>query len=1203
MASQGGAIVSFAAGLSVGGTGVAGSVSVFTLNDHTYAYLGNSAQVDAGGNVLVAAQDVTGSSMLDGTVALGFEGVGVGGSVGINVINKDTEAYVGPSAVVNAMAQNTTGMTVFQNGVGSDGSFSTTTANGVAVQAESSEGVFTIAASGAGGFFGGLAGAVTVNIVGATTKAYIGAGALINQNLTGADLSQSVSVAAADTATLRGIDGALAGTNVSFLVGALAGGVDVGIIRNQTSAYIDTGAQVHANANVDVFALAYKSGDSLAISAAIGNVGIAGSVSVYLIDAGVSSDALSSLSAHDGSGNTTGGYADSQANASAITSQLGGYSQMGTDQSSLLVMQGVSAGQSAVQSAAPTNQVSGTLDASVAPQGTSAYIGGSAVVSAGGALDVEANERVALQVIAGGGALGVATIGGSVALVTVGSLTQAYIDNGATVSAGGNVIVHAGYTLAPLGSNPMVSAYGGNAGLVAALGAQVAIVTDTSTQSAHVGETSAFGSAPTSSNGGAKVLQAGQLTIEADGTRTLTARAAGGEASLGLVAGAAVGKATEQGATRAYLGDYVQVGQGSGSVNSLSLSANSTTTASADTFAIAVGIGAGSANVADAEITPSIQASLGSGSQVLVGQNILVEAASHEEATASDFGVDAGGLAVGVTLADATMSPTVKAFIDRGAQVTASNGFVTVQATHDTLNGAQSTGSASGVSAGTGEGANITATSAALIDSYIGSGATVDAGGTVTVDAASTNLTGANANTLSVGVILNVGAIFATATAGGHVNAYVDTGAVVGTTVQQAGGLDVEAAGVHQSTANVDLRGGGAFSGQGGNATANTNPTLSAYLGNGSSVDVTGNVTVKATSTTEGHAKTTGASGGIVDVNESLANVHLTPTINAYLGSNATILAGGTITVAALHGSTPAQVSDGSFTPAQVDSNDEITFAPLAHGLQTGDTVTYAQNGNPPIGGLTDGRVYPVIKVNDTTLKLGPSFDASRVNTVNDTVVFSSPHDLQTGDQVIYENNGGTPIGGLTPGNPYLVRVIDPFTIKLVDPAQGLLTPTPFNPSSKVSNNTINLSGFGNGQAVTYRAPAPVEISPTQVSNSTINLGTDGNGNPIPSGYGNGQAVIYSLAPGGTPIGGLTPGTTYYVIVVATNEFQLSATRDSHGNPGLPSPRTPPTPSGTSSSHGPISRRSAAWCPAKPTTWSTPPRPASSWRRPPAAAP
>jgi FG-GAP-like repeat/FG-GAP repeat len=1159
VARQGGAIVSFAGGLSVGSAAVAGSVSVFSLNDQTLAYIGAAAKVNAGGNVQIAAQDDTGSSMIDGTVALGFDTVGVGGSLALNLITKDTEAYVGAGATVNASAQNSTAMTVFQSGVGFGGSFSTTTANGVAVQAESSEGVFTTAASGAGGAFGALAGAVTVNIIGATTKAYIGAGALVNQNLTGAAASQSVNVAAADSAILRGIDGALAGTNVAFLAGALAGGVDVGIIRNTTSAYVDNNARVHANGNVNVFALNYKSGDSLAISAAVGNIGIAGSVSVYSIDAGVSSDALSSLTAHNaGNSSTAGGYSDSQANASAITSQLGGYARMGSDQSSLLVKQAVSAAQSALKGAAPNSQTSTTLNASVPPTGTSAYIGSSAVVSAGGALDLDATELDALRVIAGGGTLGVGTIGGSVALVNVGSQTQAFIANGAAVFAIGNLIVHSGYNLVPL-NGLMASAYGGNAGLVASLGAQVAIVNDSSVQSAHIGETSAFGAAPASNSAGMQILQAGQVTVSAGGTRSLTATAAGGTFSVGLAAGAAVAEANERGASRAYLGDYTQVGQGIGPVASLTISNSVTTQAVAQSTAIAAGIGAGSANVANAENTPAIQASIGSNSRVLVGQGVTISAGSQSQSSAAISGVQVGGIAVGVSLADATMSPIVNSFIGSGANVVSTSGGIAVRAVQLAGGeGALATGSSSGISVGTGEGANITANAGAQVSSYIGNNATVSAPGNVAISATGNNIAQTVADSLAIGLGLEIGAIFATSKAHGVDSAYLGDGAVVGTAAMKAGGLNVTATGLDTSTATVDLSGGGIFAGNGGNATTTTSPTLNAYLGNNSTVIVTGDITVESTSTTEGDANATGASGGIVDVNESLANASVTPTINTYIGSSAKLIAGGNITVESLHGATGAQLSTGDFTPANVNTTTNTITLSQDEGLQTGDIVTYAQNSNPPIGGLTDGSAYPVIVVNPNTVQLGASFDGAGVNPTNDTINFANPHNLENGERVVYEDNGNTPIGGLKSGSVYVVYVIDEDTIKLEPDGQIAPPPiTTFDPSASVTGNTFNFGGFSNGQAVTYRAPAPLGIAPQEISDSTINLGVDPNGTDIPDGFTNGEGVIYNPASGATTIGGLTPGKTYFVIAVADNAFQLSSSVK-NGVPGGPITLTVP---------------------------------------------
>ncbi len=451
------------------------------------------------------------------------------------------------------------------------------------------------------------------------------------------------------------------------------------------------------------------------------------------------------------------------------------------------------------------------------------------------------------------------------------------------------------------------------------------------------------------------------------------------------------------------------------------------------------------------------------------------------------------------------------------------------------------------------------------------------------------------------------------------------------------------------------------MSGVGGDAVATTNPTVSAYLGNNSAVNVTGNIAVVATSMIGGSALMKGVSGALVNVDESNANVTLTPTVNSYIGSNATLVAGGTITVESVHGRAAAPVSDGTFTQSQVNEtpvqanvstvlttptngivlspsdlelytgepivystsgtaigglkdgttyyaipipsipgfippgfiqvassvdnaekddpitlksagtgtftlpDNEITFT-LPDGLVTGNIVTYAQNGNPAIGGLTDGQVYQVIPVpgSANTIKLGPSFDAASVNTVDDTIVFPSDDDLQTGDLVIYENNSGTPIGGLTPGELYKVLVIDPETIKLQDPTQTYKTPTSFNPYTTVNTdptkypNSIHLSGFADGDAVTYNAPPAVDAAGSQVTANTarppedtiIDLGKDPTTNdPILDNFSNGQQVIYTLGPGADPIGGLTPGTTYQVITKASNEFELAQVIIKNGKP------------------------------------------------------
>ena len=93
-----------------------------------------------------------------------------------------------------------------------------------------------------------------------------------------ADAGQSVIVAAVDKLHTFTLGGGAAGG----LVG-VAGGIDIGVVKVDTRAWIGARTHVTAKNDVGVYALAKKDVLTLAISAAGGFVGVSGSVSVWSI--------------------------------------------------------------------------------------------------------------------------------------------------------------------------------------------------------------------------------------------------------------------------------------------------------------------------------------------------------------------------------------------------------------------------------------------------------------------------------------------------------------------------------------------------------------------------------------------------------------------------------------------------------------------------------------------------------------------------------------------------------------------------------------------------------------------------------------------------------------------------------------------------------------------------------------------------------
>jgi hypothetical protein len=224
------AIVSVAAGAGGGTVGVAGVVSVTVLTTTTKAFTGVGVHISADNNVVVGAHDDTRLLLL--TIAAAFGYVGVGAAVGVAVLNKDTEAYVGASNTIDARAQGAGLNGVFDGTIGDDdfGVLPVNSFHGLAVQASSREDVFGFAPAIGGGFVG-VAGGVGVTLIGVVVKAFVGENSLVNDDA--ANASQSVNVSAVDWAKTLTIAGGAAGGFVG-----VAGGVDIGVLNVTVQSYL-----------------------------------------------------------------------------------------------------------------------------------------------------------------------------------------------------------------------------------------------------------------------------------------------------------------------------------------------------------------------------------------------------------------------------------------------------------------------------------------------------------------------------------------------------------------------------------------------------------------------------------------------------------------------------------------------------------------------------------------------------------------------------------------------------------------------------------------------------------------------------------------------------------------------------------------------------------------------------------------------------
>jgi hypothetical protein len=569
--------------------------------------------------------------------------VGVGGAIGVTLIEKDTRAFVGNNAVVDAKGNSSQSVSAYSE-LDDEGNFAKKNIKGLSVQAESGEDFNTITGAFAGGF-AGLAGAVVVNTVESDTTAYIGDAAQVNQDRVGVNGEQDVNVSAVNDVTDFAVSGSIAGGAVG-----LAGGLGFHTIKNDTSAYLGNGAKVNASRDVELNALAGKEAETYAVSAAGGLVGVGGGVTVLTIGNmpdNTTASSLSSKGGNDGYENPSS-YAESQAQYDILGGALSDSYGMGDAKT---------------QAAEATTAVSVTPTGAL-PAGTAAFIGRSATVDAGGDIQVNAKERIDVNIKSGAAAVGgFASVGGGVGIANVRSQVRAYIDDddpnfASSINAQGDIGISA-----RLYEKALNNAYAGGLSTFVAVSGAVSYIDNDYLVDARIGN-------------GVTIDEADDVSVTATTFANNTAKSLEGAfGGLGVAVGVSYAEVDSDGSTLAHVGEGVEIGKSDDetkSVNDLSVTASSSNKADTDSKHISGGIiFAGGYNKSDSSVNPKVEAAVGHDARIRLRKDLTISGRSDVEINATASSLAFGAVGLNGVRTNNTVYSTADAYIGQDADVEA----------------------------------------------------------------------------------------------------------------------------------------------------------------------------------------------------------------------------------------------------------------------------------------------------------------------------------------------------------------------------------------------------------------------------------------------------------------------------------------------------------------------------------------------------
>ncbi len=602
----------------VGGTvGVSGNAAVNIIDTETKAYIGKSSALsadEAGDGISITASDTTKLHGGNGGAAIGISGGGAGVAVGVTNLKKNTSAYAEQNAKLDSKGQ-------------------------VAVSAKNTEDIDNVTVQVAGGTYAGLAGAVNVMNLSASTKAYTDTGVQINQaNKASGRYGGDISVKADHALKMTSAVGGAAAS------GGASGGaaVDVANIKTQTNAYIGDSNTIDTKGDVSVSAKDEMTLNSHAYAASIGAVGLSGSISVY---------SIGSASFDDKDGILTGKNAKGQ--DEDLTTWVNGQVNQSKTKDAMKAYDGKTGALSDV------NKKLGTTYESQAPtteeKGTLAKIGKDTTITADGNVSVDAadtlNMKNYMSSITGSA---FASAGASVSVVNTDTQTKALIDSDAKIAAGNDLAVKskAAHRMDQIITGASVS--GGVSGQ-----GTVATWNDRSDVSALIGAS--------------RGIQANNVTVTSDNDRTLEAKVAGASVALGAVNGSVI-VANTSGSSTAGVGDESKentAGEGVTAQKDITISANADTNLDATAIGAVAGVFAGDGTGVRLSSDTDAKAFVGKKEKLKAGTDLSVTAKNTPKISALSTSAAVGLAGVGITVAMAFSDDSAHVSVGDGAVLTA----------------------------------------------------------------------------------------------------------------------------------------------------------------------------------------------------------------------------------------------------------------------------------------------------------------------------------------------------------------------------------------------------------------------------------------------------------------------------------------------------------------------------------------------------